>query len=197
MIGTHDSAIADQILNSALSLFAQRGYSATSTREIAERSGVTKPMLYYYFESKEGLCKAVFARLFDQFHSRLREVLSLKLDPLAQLVEMVWAHLDCCQENKDFARLFFALYFGRESEISGDELKKYGEAGQEMLQSAVRDLIRSGQARSDCEERLTMSLHGMINIWVIAALKYEEGVQMSRATAQQIVDDLLNGFRPS
>ena len=32
--------------------------------------------------------------------------------PREQLVELVWAHLDFCQEHKPLARLFFALFFG-------------------------------------------------------------------------------------
>ena len=39
----------------AAKLFAERGYDATSVREIVEAAGVAKPTLYYYFRSKEGL----------------------------------------------------------------------------------------------------------------------------------------------
>ena len=38
-----------------------------------------------------------------------------------------------------------------------------------------------------------MALHGMINIWVIAALNDE--AQLDRALAQRIVDDLMRGYR--
>ncbi|MBW2208934.1 MAG: helix-turn-helix transcriptional regulator, partial [Deltaproteobacteria bacterium] len=43
------------LLEAATALFAQKGYAGTSVREIVERAGVTKPVLYYYFENKEGL----------------------------------------------------------------------------------------------------------------------------------------------
>lgn len=42
----------------AESVFAERGYTAASMDEIAERVGVSKPMLYEYFHSKEGLLLA-------------------------------------------------------------------------------------------------------------------------------------------
>src|SRR3954447_16368697 len=51
-----------QMLDVAEVVFAERGYLATSMEEIAERCGVSKPMLYEYFGSKEGLLRAAISR---------------------------------------------------------------------------------------------------------------------------------------
>jgi AcrR family transcriptional regulator len=48
-----------EILDAALELFVERGYSATRLEEVARRAGVTKGTMYLYFESKEVLFKAV------------------------------------------------------------------------------------------------------------------------------------------
>ncbi len=48
-----------RILDIALELIADRGFAATSTREIAERLGVTKAALYYYFRTKDDLLSAI------------------------------------------------------------------------------------------------------------------------------------------
>ncbi|MBB3661294.1 transcriptional regulator, TetR family [Prauserella flava] len=47
-----------QMIQVAEAVFAERGYTAASMDEIAERVGVSKPMLYEYFHSKEGLLVA-------------------------------------------------------------------------------------------------------------------------------------------
>ncbi|OLT43679.1 TetR family transcriptional regulator [Saccharomonospora sp. CUA-673] len=47
-----------QMIQVAEAVFAERGYTAASMDEIAERVGVSKPMLYEYFNSKEGLLLA-------------------------------------------------------------------------------------------------------------------------------------------
>lgn len=47
-----------QMLDVAVQVFAERGFVATSMDEIAARVGVSKPMLYEYFDSKEGLLLA-------------------------------------------------------------------------------------------------------------------------------------------
>lgn len=51
-----------QMLDVAEDVFGERGYQATSMDEIAERCGVSKPMLYEYFGSKDGLLVACVGR---------------------------------------------------------------------------------------------------------------------------------------
>ncbi len=48
-----------RLLETATELFAEKGYAGTSVREIVDRAGVSKPVLYYYFKSKEGLFYAI------------------------------------------------------------------------------------------------------------------------------------------
>lgn len=51
-----------QMLDVAEEVFAEHGYHGVSMDEIAERCGVSKPMLYEYFGSKDGLLRAAIAR---------------------------------------------------------------------------------------------------------------------------------------
>ena len=48
-----------QLVNVACPVFAERGYDATSLEEIAERAGVSRPILYSHFGDKQGLFEAV------------------------------------------------------------------------------------------------------------------------------------------
>jgi len=49
----------ERLLETASHLFAEKGYASTSVREIVAQAGVSKPVLYYYFQSKEGLYYAI------------------------------------------------------------------------------------------------------------------------------------------
>jgi AcrR family transcriptional regulator len=49
----------ERLLETASHLFAEKGYASTTVREIVSRAGVSKPVLYYYFQSKEGLYYAI------------------------------------------------------------------------------------------------------------------------------------------
>jgi len=56
----------DRILDAALLLFAEKGYEATSMREIAEQLGMTKPALYYHFAGKEDIVRALLVDIETQ-----------------------------------------------------------------------------------------------------------------------------------
>src|SRR5262249_46345424 len=64
-----------RILDAAETLFAERGYGAATTREIAQRAGLGKRMLFYYFPSKASVYRAVLERVVGgmvAIHARFR-----------------------------------------------------------------------------------------------------------------------------
>ena len=68
-------AVKRLLLESGIALFAEKGYASTSVREIVEGAGVTKPVLYYYFKSKEGMFHAILNWAHDQLEIMLADVL--------------------------------------------------------------------------------------------------------------------------
>ena len=64
----------ERILEIATDLFAEKGYAGTYVREIVEKAGVSKPVLYYYFQSKEGLFYAILEWATDVQQNVLNEV---------------------------------------------------------------------------------------------------------------------------
>ena len=56
----------DRILDAALGLFAEKGYEATSMREIAEQLGMTKAALYYHFDGKDAIVVTLLADIEQQ-----------------------------------------------------------------------------------------------------------------------------------
>ena len=65
---------SDRILDAAEDLFAQKGYSATSLGDVADRVGIRSPSLYNHFRNKEALYEAVLERLLVEFSRPLMEM---------------------------------------------------------------------------------------------------------------------------
>ncbi len=49
----------DQIIDAAMCIFAQKGFARATNKDIAREAGITPGLIYYYFESKEALLKAI------------------------------------------------------------------------------------------------------------------------------------------
>ena len=65
---------AVRILDAAEDLFAEKGYSATSLGDVADRVGIRSPSLYNHFKNKEALYSAVLDRLLDLFAQPLTKL---------------------------------------------------------------------------------------------------------------------------
>ena len=62
----------EQILDVAVEVFAKQGYHATSMNEVAEAAGVTKPVLYQHFDSKQDL----YLALIDDVGTRMSNAIA-------------------------------------------------------------------------------------------------------------------------
>lgn len=69
----------------AASLFATKGYEATSLRDIAEAAGLTKAALYYWFPEKEQLFQRVVAGRLEALLNRAREAVDSATNPIEKI----------------------------------------------------------------------------------------------------------------
>ena len=98
----------DRILQRALELFSDRGYDATSVREICEAAKVTKPTLYHFYGSKEGVYQALVQGALTRFRADMLQALAGEGSLRAHLVGMARAYVAAVREP-DLARFLMAL----------------------------------------------------------------------------------------
>jgi AcrR family transcriptional regulator len=98
-------ATRTEILTAATREFSEKGLSGARVDEIAERTQINKRMIYYYFESKEGLYRAVLERCYG--HIRMSEsAMDLKsLTPEDALRQLVRHTFNYHSMHPDFVRL--------------------------------------------------------------------------------------------
>jgi TetR/AcrR family transcriptional regulator len=92
-------ATKNQILDAAEAEFAVTGLGAARTEAIAAQTGVTKAMIYYYFQSKEELYRAVLERCLSDALGTLDQLQLDYLPPDAALVRLLEQMLHCMSEN--------------------------------------------------------------------------------------------------
>ena len=91
----------EKIVQAAKEVFTQKGYAAARTQEIADRAGVNKGLLQYYFKgnSKEKLFKAIFEESYLKIMARINYIFESE-DSFEHKIELVLdAYLDLLLEN--------------------------------------------------------------------------------------------------
>ena len=98
----------DQIMDAAMRVFAQKGFTKATNKDIAREAGITPGLIYYYFESKEALLKAIIeARSPIQLISTLPSQM-FELPPQVFL-RMILLRLLSIVESENFIQLIRML----------------------------------------------------------------------------------------
>src|SRR5271170_2431915 len=106
-----------RLLEAGLKLFANRGYAGTSVQDITKEAKVTKPTLYYYFESKAGLFQALVDQAMDERMRLIREAAPAQKETVDQLTDIIVAVTDFARRQPDLLRLCFSIAFAAPGEI--------------------------------------------------------------------------------
>lgn len=101
----------DRILDESLRLFAEKGYSAVGIQEIVDNSSVTKPTLYHYFGSKEGLFQALLERDFNPFLELLEGAALSDDDIFPKMKRVLELFLGRCVNQSRFIQIYLHISF--------------------------------------------------------------------------------------
>ena len=128
-----------QLFAVALELFALRGYRATTMDDIAERAGVTKPLLYQHFSSKRALYLELVTSIAHELLLAVRAAVELAEGPRQQ-VEMGFAAYFGLVISREAE---FRLLYGRDH-ADDFELGRALRAVEDAIAEAIDPLINAG-----------------------------------------------------
>ena len=141
-----------KILQAALSEFGERGLPAASTDDIAERCGVNKRMIYYYYGSKEGLYLAALESVFENLVTREREIKIEHLEPAAAIETIINLKIDYYLENPHFVSFLSMENFYKARHLrKSKKLAMFKATLTDLITSILKRGQRSGQFRRDVE----------------------------------------------
>ena len=187
----------EKVLESAIRVFARRGYAGTSVQEILRATGLSKPTLYYHFGSKAGLYRAILAYAYDESHERMRSAVGAGGDCEARLSGAAEALFQFTLAHEDLMRLVFATLFAAREEVPPDAIDP---ARRRRNLELVREVLAAGQRAGDIAAgpsamELTHAIFGAISHSIRTHLFHPEGA-LDRRRAARIVALFLDGARP-
>lgn len=146
------------ILNAALEAFAEKGYAATSIAELAQRSGISKAVLYDHFESKREVHAAVLEEQVEELLTRGAKALASPTGEEDRLRAGFDAFFQFVEERPAAARLIFGDAEG-DPEVAPTHRRVQAHATAVLTQlfAAERDFLRD-----DPQRDLTLEMFAQI-----------------------------------
>ena len=179
-----DKAVSSRqkILESALGLFVERGYHGTSLQSIAEKAGVNKALLFYYFDSKENLFDMAFQTPQEKSLEKMKAESSKINDPEERLKFLIDAYLELFESMPELLHIAL-MEVSSTNESSRARMKKFIERGIKPIEETIGDGIQKGCFKKIDPRMASIFLMGMMRIF---------GVQ-ERVTGVKFNTDEISG----
>jgi TetR/AcrR family fatty acid metabolism transcriptional regulator len=183
-----------RILDSAVAVFAEKGFFVSRVSDIADRANVADGTVYLYFKNKDEILATAINTAFDGFMKTARTELEKLPTPSARLRRLAYLHLEALGSNRNLA-VVFQMELRQStrflSRFSHEHLVEYFN----LVREAIRDGKACGEFRSDLPEKIAANcffgaLDEMVTSWVLSEKDYPLA-----HVADSLLDILLGGMR--
>jgi AcrR family transcriptional regulator len=170
-----------QLLDAALEVFVARGYHAAAMDEIAERAGVSKPVLYQHFPGKLELYLALLDESVDTLVETVRDALRSNQDNKQRVAATFGAYFEYVGGQGQAYRLVFESDLGNEPAV-----RARLDRGQRECAAMVSQVVREDAGISDDEAHLlSVGMVGMAQVTARYWLTSRD--RIPREAAEQLV----------
>ncbi|MFE4977320.1 TetR/AcrR family transcriptional regulator [Kitasatospora sp. NPDC056651] len=186
------SARREQLLGAAQEVFVAQGYHAAAMDDIADRAGVSKPVLYQHFPGKLELYLALLDKHCDALVDATREALSATTDNKQRVANTMEAYFNYVSSESGAFRLVF------ESDLTNEPaVRERVERASEASATLVSKVIQEDTDLPEAESKLLAA--GVCGLAQITARYWlSQGLEIPRDEAIRLVASLswrgLKGF---
>lgn len=182
-----------ELLDLSARLFADRGYGATTVRDIADEAGILSGSLYHHFDSKETMVDEILSSFLDELFSEYRRIVAQDIGARQKLEAVVVESFAGIDKHHDAVAIFQneAKHLAQSERFS--YLNDRGREFRELWVRILEDGVRTGAFRAGLDVDLVFRFI-RDTVWV-AVRWYRPGGRLSaHDVAEQYLDILLEGI---
>ena len=186
----------DQILKAARKAFAEKGFQNATMNDIAEKAEFGKATLYFYFKGKEQIFLEIIKSSVEYLGRLIDELIVEDKDATSRLTDIVKAHLNYKDKNRDL----FKILFSESHKLYSDEKENIKSRIKESRQGVIRstaqiieDGVKSGEFRDVDPDASAYMFQGMINSVMFRWMR-EKRKEPMQDQASLIIDQFINGI---
>ncbi len=184
-----------RLLDSAIKLFASKGYDGASIREIVRDAGVTRPVLYYYFKNKEDLFCSIVEEQFALFDGQVETILRTVSGCRNRLSALIQFTFESASLAPDLVRMILQYFFSS----AQDSLRMDKEALVERRHDGIVEMMRQGLETGELvgpdPEILALTFSAIMDMHVMSSSINEERRDelLSHAAGETLVELFFAG----
>ncbi|MBF9140362.1 TetR/AcrR family transcriptional regulator [Hymenobacter properus] len=172
------------ILEAAQAVFLEKGLAGARMQEIADRAGINKALLHYYFRSKEKLSAIIISRTIGIIMPRMMGVLATDQDLFDKIREMVHTFIGFISRNS-FLPLFVVNEINRNPHFFFTSAIKQERTYLDKFRQQVDEAVAAGRIRPITATQLMMNMMSMLIFPFLGKPVFQAGLGLSDEEFQQ------------
>jgi TetR/AcrR family transcriptional regulator len=176
------------LLRTACRLFANRGFDAVGVQEIVENTGLTKPTLYHYFGSKQGLYSSILETYLNPFLSELSRLCIYSGDMTNSLEKIASHYFKFAEQEPSFFRLWMTVRLNPPQSSTYMAINPYQNLQQKQLSDLFLQAASQHGNMRGRQNAYAISFLGLLYAYVALAL------QDNSALDDQLVYNVVHQF---
>ncbi|WP_245805885.1 TetR/AcrR family transcriptional regulator [Bacillus alkalicellulosilyticus] len=184
----------EQMIKGAVTLFKQKGFHRTTTREIAKQSGFSIGTLYEYIGAKEDVLYLVCDSIYEEVRDRLKQYLDTSSSGLDRLKEAIISYFKVIDEMEDEVLVMYQEVKSLPKEALAYVLEKELEMT-EMIEKIIRDCVEQKLLTLN-EDQINLMAHDILvkgQMWTFRRWVIQRNYTLQQYTDMQI-EFILKGI---
>jgi len=186
--------IRDKLLQAGIELLSRKTFSKISMDQVAESSGVSKPMIYYYFKNKEGYYKALATFLLKIAKSMTRKVINTELSLRENLTNYVRFRIEFVRNNPGISKAFMSMISDPNIGLLIEEMQdEFNVMRLELIDPIFDKAKKKGEIRPETNGVMVIMM--LNSVLVALSMKILNGFGINdKLNTDEIVDILFDGI---
>jgi AcrR family transcriptional regulator len=177
------------IMDTALELFAENGYHATSISQIAKMAGISKGLTYNYFRSKNEILKEIMDQGFNEIYDNL----DINKDGILTEEEFIYfirRNFQLVKENTHYWKLFFSLLL--QPRVSETFATLYQQQGEPIFKMFYQFIVSNGSKEPESDLMAVASMIEGAFLYLVTAPDIFPGEQLEQAVINSSLKIIKN-----
>jgi AcrR family transcriptional regulator len=175
-----------QIMEAAERLFADRGFSGTSVRDIAEAAGVNLAMISYYFGSKEKLMEAMFQHRGEYMKMQLQNLLDSDITSFQKVERLIDQYIDRLFQKQCFHKVMIREQMANTGGPISEQIMQLKQTNQALFKQMILEGQKKGEFKKGIDiSFLMMTLVGTASQLITTQHYYREANNLQSLSGEE------------
>ena len=176
---TASDKVRKKIIDVASTLYARKGFNATSIQEISEKAGVSLPVTYHYVKKKSEIMRMIMEDVLKIFQESLVERVGTVKDPEEKLAIAVILYIKVVDQHKKKALLIYQKSNSLDDRSKSRVMELEVEVS-EIFVEILREGIEQGVFKKVDVDLMAYNIIMMAHMWVLKGWHFKGRLSLDR-----------------